>query len=149
MNRLESMSSKLRAGRGKADSKGSQKGGSSSSGGGNRPEVQGSVGKNPLNDLKKGKLLPYKTEGPSGKDVCQFYQRSMCTRSNCRFARVCWRCTRSFASSFSSLPMHVWRRCFALTFGSLVIFKPASAACETWLAKIPVRSQARLCFTAA
>ena len=66
------MNSKLGSAKGKADGKGSHKGGASSSGSGGRPETQGGAAKNPLNDMKKKELLHYKTEGPGGKVVCQF-----------------------------------------------------------------------------
>ena len=43
--------------------------------------------------FKRNENLRYKTEGPNGKQIGQFYQRHACTRGNdCRYAHVCWRC---------------------------------------------------------
>ena len=93
-NQLKSLITKLGANKSKSDGKAQRKENPSSSGGdfNRREATDESANASALTELKKKESLRFRTEGPNGKMICQFFQRNACTRGNCKFVHICWRC---------------------------------------------------------
>ena len=79
INSLKNLISKMGANKGKSEGKGQ------------KAKASSSVPTD-LSEYKDKEILRFRTEGANGKAICTFFQRKACTRKNCKFAHVCWRC---------------------------------------------------------
>ena len=95
ISQLKTVVNRLQSRQGNGENKGSRR---SDSGGSSQVEKQqpasssGDPAIQELTRFKKTEQLKFKTEGPNPKALCTFFQRNACTRNNCRFAHLCWRC---------------------------------------------------------
>ena len=95
IGQLKSAINRLQNSQGKGGNKGSRQqdsGGPNQAGKQSPASSSGDTGIQELNRYKRSEQLKFKTEGPNSTALCTFFQRNACTRSNCRFAHICWRC---------------------------------------------------------
>ena len=96
ISQLKSLVVRLQNSQGKGDSKGQRKGARPSGADqAHKPTAPGQAetsSNHDLNRYKETEQLKFRTEGPNAKQLCQFFQRNGCTRTNCRFVHICWRC---------------------------------------------------------
>ena len=95
IGQLKTLVGRLQNSQGKGEGKGSRRTKSSGSDQAGKQQAPGPAGGSANQELlryKETEQLKYKTEGPNSKPLCQFFQRNACTRGNCRFVHICWRC---------------------------------------------------------